>query len=96
MSVEKAKEFLIKATTDDAVATRAGDAYLGALQSVASELGYDISAAELQAAMDDLNAFSELSEAELDAVAGGGYWDSTLLRLPSKSMFLGSSHRLKR
>jgi predicted ribosomally synthesized peptide with nif11-like leader len=76
MSVEKAKEFLIKASTEQETSLKADQAYRESLLSVAKEMGYEFDADELRAAMEDLSSFGELSEGELEQVAGGIYRDS--------------------
>ena len=70
MSIENAKEFLIKTSTESEAITKAERAYLESMLKVAKAMGYEISEDELRAAMEDLSSFGELSEQELGGVVG--------------------------
>jgi len=92
MSVEKAKEFLIKTSTEEEAAAKADQAYWESLLKVSKEMGYEFGEEELQAAMEDLSSFGELSEGELEQVAGSGAWNDTMMF--SRPGLLGGVGRL--
>ncbi|MBP7775752.1 MAG: Nif11-like leader peptide family RiPP precursor [Acidobacteria bacterium] len=71
MSVQSAKEFLVKIATDEQLATRAEDAQRGALLGLAQELGYAFSDGDLSSAMEDVDELDKLSDADLRSIAGG-------------------------
>lgn len=71
MSVQQAKAFLVKATTDPATADKARDAHEAALLSVAQEEGFDVSAADLRAAMSEVSLLDDLTADDADEVMGG-------------------------
>jgi predicted ribosomally synthesized peptide with nif11-like leader len=93
MSVDKAKEFLIKASTDEDTATKVEKTYLASLLAVAGDLGFELREDELMAAMEDLSSFGELSEQELDQITGAKAWNDTMMfsgrRLPGALGRLG-------
>ena len=68
MSIQMAKEFLVKVATDESLARKAADAQRAALLDLAKKAGYSFSDADLNSAMDEVD---ELSEADLRHVAGG-------------------------
>jgi predicted ribosomally synthesized peptide with nif11-like leader len=71
MSVQQAKDFLVKVSTDRATADKAREAHEAALLSVAQQEGFDISAEDLQAAMSELSLLDDLAADDTDAVMGG-------------------------
>ncbi|HEX7277455.1 MAG TPA: Nif11-like leader peptide family RiPP precursor [Acidimicrobiales bacterium] len=74
MSAEQAKEFLARVDSDDAVRASVQDAYTEQLVRVATGLGYDVSADDLRAATSEMTDLGdELSLADLESVAGGGF-----------------------
>lgn len=77
MSLESAKQFLVKISTDEEAAAQADEAYNAALLKLATGLGFQVSPDDLRAAMADLAG--ELSDAELDHVAGGAFTGDTSL-----------------
>jgi predicted ribosomally synthesized peptide with nif11-like leader len=76
MSIENAKEFLVKISTDEAAARKAEEAHFRSLMETAADLGYEVSEEDLNQAMEDISSFGELSEDQLEAVSGGYYNDS--------------------
>lgn len=80
MSIEQAKEFLVKISTEDEAARKAEEAHFASLLQTATELGYELSGDDLRQAMEDISSFSELSEDQLASVAGGShFWNDSLL-----------------
>ena len=71
MSVEQAKQFLVKISTDEEAADKAREAHEASLLKVAEELGFTLEASDLEAAMGAIAEVDELSDDELDEVAGG-------------------------
>jgi predicted ribosomally synthesized peptide with nif11-like leader len=71
VSLKHAKDFLVKIATDAEAAERARLAHEASLLAVAKELGYDLNASDLEAAMAEIVEIDELSDEELDQVAGG-------------------------
>ena len=71
MSVQKAKDFLVHVATDEGASAKASAAHEAALMTLAGELGFSFSTADLQAAMGEMDSLDTLSAAELDRVAGG-------------------------
>jgi predicted ribosomally synthesized peptide with nif11-like leader len=71
MSIQNAKDFLVHIATDEAASGKARQAHEAALLTLAAEMGFSFSAADLQAAMDDMSNLDELSAAELLGLAGG-------------------------
>ncbi len=71
MSVEQAKEFLVKIATDEEAADKARRAHEASLLKVAEELGFSLDASDLEAAMTSIAEIDELTDDELDEVAGG-------------------------
>jgi predicted ribosomally synthesized peptide with nif11-like leader len=88
MSVQKAKDFLVKIATDEAAATKARAAHESALLVVAKELGYSFDATDLRDAMADIEDLDELSPEALEGVSGGLH-----PRLPTTSPTLGPNLR---
>lgn len=62
MSIHAAKEFIIELIDDEEATARADQAYLDALQQIASEKGYDTSAEELRDALRELKGVGEFDE----------------------------------
>ncbi len=71
MSVEQAKEFLVKISTDEEAADKARQAHEASLLKVAAELGFTLDASDLETAMAAIVEVDELTDDELDEVAGG-------------------------
>lgn len=71
MSVQKAKDFLVKVSTEEATADKAREAHEAALLSVAQEEGFDISAEDLRAAMSEVAVLDDLAADDVDDVVGG-------------------------
>jgi predicted ribosomally synthesized peptide with nif11-like leader len=71
VSLKQAKDFLVKIATDAKAAEKARLAHEASLLAVAKELGYHLTAADLEAAMAEIAEIDELSDEELDHVAGG-------------------------
>lgn len=71
MSVQSAKDFLVKVSTDEALAAKAREAHEAALISVAQQEGFDISADDLRAAMSEVSVLDDLAADDADAVVGG-------------------------
>ena len=71
MSVQRAKDFLVKVSTDAATAEKARQAHEASLLSVAEQEGFDISAEDLRAAMSEISVLDDLAADDLDAVVGG-------------------------
>jgi predicted ribosomally synthesized peptide with nif11-like leader len=82
MSIEKAKEYLIHLTENDEAARKAEDANVKALLDLSSELGYDIEEADLRQAVDELSGLGELTEEDMEAIAGGAFSSGFYLRRP--------------
>ena len=74
MSKDRAKEFLLKLRTDKKLVSKVEEAYAEVLCRVAGESGFDFSAEDLAKAVEELKEqlSGELSDAEIEAVAGGG------------------------
>jgi predicted ribosomally synthesized peptide with nif11-like leader len=68
MSVQLAKDFLVKIATDEVAAKKAEAAQRAALLGVAREMGFEFSADDLNGALDDVD---ELDDVALGKVAGG-------------------------
>lgn len=68
MSIQLAKDFLVKVATDEAVAKKAEAAQRAALLGCASELGFAISEDDLNSALDEVD---ELDDIALRNVSGG-------------------------
>lgn len=71
MSVQRAKDFLVKVSTDPATADRAREAHEAALLSVAQQEGFDIDADDLRAAMSEVDVLDDLAASDVDEVVGG-------------------------
>lgn len=71
MSVQQAKDFLVKVSTDPATADKARQAHEAALLSVAQQEGFDISAEDLRAAMSEVSVLDDLTAGDVDEVVGG-------------------------
>lgn len=71
MSVQRAKDFLVKVSTDPATADKAREAHEAALLSVARQEGFDLSAEDLRAAMSEVSVLDDLTADDLDEVVGG-------------------------
>lgn len=71
MSVQRAKDFLTKVSTDRATADKAREAHEAALLSVAQQEGFDFSAEDLRAAMSEVSLLDDLSADDVDDVVGG-------------------------
>ena len=71
MSVQRAKDFLVKVSTDAATADKARQAHETALLSVAEGEGFDISAEDLRAALSEVSVLDDLAVDDADAVVGG-------------------------
>lgn len=97
MSVEQAKEFLVKIATDAEAADKARLAHEASLLEVAKELGFSMTGTDLEAAIEEIAGIDELSEEELDEVAGGVGRHSFRSVRPSFNLFgkLGPSFGAK-
>jgi predicted ribosomally synthesized peptide with nif11-like leader len=71
MSIQTAKDFLVKIATDEEAAKKAQAAHESALLTLARQMGYTFSEGDLRQAMDDVEALDQLSGEQLDRVAGG-------------------------
>lgn len=71
MSVEKAKEFLVKVSTDERMAGKAREAHEASLLAVAQEFGFDIGADDLREAMSEVEMLDDLDLTDTDQVVGG-------------------------
>lgn len=71
MSVRTAKDFLVKVSTDEAVADKAREAHEAALLSVAQQEGFDISVEDLRQALSEVSVLDDLAADDADAVVGG-------------------------
>jgi predicted ribosomally synthesized peptide with nif11-like leader len=71
MSVQRAKDFLVKVSTDTATADKARQAHESALLAVAQQEGFDISAEDLRAALSEVSVLDDLAVDDADAVVGG-------------------------
>ena len=71
MSVQRAKDFLVKVSTDRTTADKAREAHEAALLSVAQGEGFDFSAEDLRAAMSEVSLLDDLAANDADAVVGG-------------------------
>jgi predicted ribosomally synthesized peptide with nif11-like leader len=71
MSIELAKEFLVRVATDESLAPQADEAQRAALLGLAKKVGYSFSDADLNAAMGQIDELDELTAADLQHVAGG-------------------------
>lgn len=71
MSVQRAKDFLVKVSTDKTTADKAREAHEGALLSVAQQEGFDFSPEDLRAAMSEVSLLDDLAADDADAVVGG-------------------------
>lgn len=71
MSVQQAKDFLVKVSTDTATADKARDAHEAALLSVAQQEGFTFSAEDLRAAMSEVSVLDDLTADDADTVVGG-------------------------
>lgn len=69
MAIEDVQSFLLALEQDDSLARQADDAYVEALQSVASGAGFAFSEDDLRATLDGGGA--DLTDAELDHVVAG-------------------------
>jgi predicted ribosomally synthesized peptide with nif11-like leader len=80
MSIEKAKEYLVKLTESEEAARKADEAHVKALLDLSGEMGFELEERDLREAMDEMCGLGELSEEDLEAVAGG-YVSSGFLML---------------
>jgi len=71
MTIQTAKDFLVKIATDEAAAKKAQAAHESALLNLARQMGYTISESELRQAMADVEELDELSESQLSTISGG-------------------------
>lgn len=71
MSVQGAKDFLVKVSTDPTMADKAREAHERALLSVAQQEGFEFSAEDLRAAMSEVSVLDDLATSDADAVVGG-------------------------
>ena len=71
MSIQSAKDFLVKIATDQKAAEKAQAAHESALLGLARQMGYNFSEGDLKAALADVESLDELSSAELRNVVGG-------------------------
>lgn len=71
MSMEKAKEFLVKVSTDKQMADKVREAHQASLLAVAQESGFDIDADDLRAAMSEIELLDDLGLTDATEVVGG-------------------------
>ena len=71
MSIQVAKDFLVKIATDVKAAEDAQAAHEDSLVGLGKRMGFAFSAADLREAMTAIDELDELSEIELESVAGG-------------------------
>jgi hypothetical protein len=64
MSVDRAKEFLLDATEDEATADKVQNAYLDSLVAVSGELGYDLSRDDLSIAIEEMSGLADESDVD--------------------------------
>lgn len=82
MSTEKAKEYLIHLTEDEEAAKKAEDAHVEALHELSGELGYELEKDDLRQAMEEMCGLGELTEEDLEAIAGGYSSGALVMRPP--------------
>ena len=70
MSVQQAKEFLLRLVENEDASDQADNAYLEALVVVASRLGYTLTADEIREAIRHMSGLADLTDQELAEVAG--------------------------
>ena len=82
MALEKAKEFLKNAMTDESLRRKIASMQPDEIAAVAEEAGFEVTADELEKAEHDLRRGLEdgekpveLDKDELDKIAGGEYWE---------------------
>lgn len=66
MSIDAAKEFIVELIDDEEATARADQAYLDALQQIASEKGFDASASEIRDVLRELKGVGEFAEPEAE------------------------------
>lgn len=66
MSIHAAKEFIVELIDDEEATARADQAYLDALQQIASEKGFDASAQEIREVLRELKGVGEFAEQEAE------------------------------
>ena len=71
MSIQVAKDFLVKIATDVKAAEEAQAAHEDSLVGLGKRMGFAFSAADLREAMTSIDELDELSESALESVAGG-------------------------
>lgn len=71
MSIQVAKDFLVKIATDVQSAKEAQAAHEDSLVGLGKRMGFAFSAADLREAMTAIDELDELSQTELEGVAGG-------------------------
>lgn len=71
MSIQNAKEFLVKIATDVKAAKEAQSAHEQALVRLGEGLGFRFSAADLRKAMADVDELDQLTDDQLAGVTGG-------------------------
>ena len=71
MSIQVAKDFLVRIATDVKAAEEAQAAHEESLVGLGKRLGFAFSAADLREAMTAIDELDELSATELESVAGG-------------------------
>jgi predicted ribosomally synthesized peptide with nif11-like leader len=71
MSVQLAKDFLVKVSTDAETADKARQAHEAALLAVAKDEGFDIGAEDLREALSEISVLDDLAVDDADAVVGG-------------------------
>ena len=71
MSIQVAKEFLVKIATDAKAAEEAQAAHEESLVGLGKRMGFAFSAADLREAMTAIDELDELRESALEGVAGG-------------------------
>jgi len=104
MSVDKAKEFLIDVTEDEAAASKIQARYLDTLLSVSKELGYDLTSDDISIAIEEMSGLGEVGD-DVEGFAlnaSGVFLDSfTWVRGPSMGVIanplglggMGGHHR---
>jgi predicted ribosomally synthesized peptide with nif11-like leader len=76
MSIQLAKDFLVKIATDEAAAKKAEAAQRAALLGFASELGFAISADDLNSALDEVDELDDIALRNVSAGARRRFYDS--------------------
>lgn len=71
MSVQRAKDFLVKVSTDKQMAEKVREAHEASLLAVAHESGFDIDADNLRAAMNEIEMLDDLDLSDATEVVGG-------------------------